>query len=63
MLVLSHYAEEQREVKGAQRTAHVSKMTVELAAAHQQFKNAHNFIYVFKSIKSDVVTGYYKYKH
>lgn len=63
MLVLSHYAQEQREVKGAQWTAHVSKMTVELAAAHQQFKNAHNFIYVFKSIKSDVVTGYYKYKH
>lgn len=35
MLVLSHYAEEQREVKGAQRTAHMSKVTVGLAAAQQ----------------------------
>lgn len=61
MLVLYHYAEKQREVKGAKRRAHMSKGILELAAAHQQFKNAHNFI--FKSAKSDVVIGYYKHKH
>lgn len=37
-------------------------MNVPLAAAHQQFKKANILIYIFESIKSDVVIGYYKYK-
>lgn len=33
------------------------------AAAHQQLKHANILTHVFKSIKSDVVTAYYTYKH
>lgn len=32
-------------------------------AAHQKFKKAHRFIYIFKSVKPDVVLSYYKYKN
>lgn len=41
----------------------MSKVILESAAAHQPFKNAHHFIYIFKSIKSDVVIGDSRYKN
>lgn len=62
MMFLSHYTEEQSWVKRAQSRAHMSKVILVLVAINQ-FNNAHNFIYIFKFIKSDVTIGYYKYKN